>query len=200
MRRSGQQRRRHHRRDACAAKQTSCRLFAVIPQPSSVPSGFLPPKTKRPHETRWGSRQRPFSRRARPSAAREGSLAYGFFSRSQWRDRGRFARPSPLPLPANLQFESKPPCLPSQSAFDASLGGRPSAMSAPPRGAALFSDSSSSASASPPARANLPANPRAGRVRSGKCCGNASIRPAATSPFRRESPSSPSSAPRRNDS
>src|SRR5712692_6744079 len=23
------------------------------------------------------------------------------FSRSQWRDRGRFARPSPLPLPAN---------------------------------------------------------------------------------------------------
>jgi len=24
------------------------------------------------------------------------------FSRSQWRDRGRFTRPSPLPLPAKL--------------------------------------------------------------------------------------------------
>src|SRR6266436_3522995 len=30
------------------------------------------------------------------------------FSRLQWRDRGRFTRPSPLPLPANLKFECKP--------------------------------------------------------------------------------------------
>src|SRR5215469_1163616 len=59
-------------------------------------------ETKKPHETPGGLRLRPFSRRARPSAAREGGLADGCASRSQWRDRGRFTRPSPLPC---LQIE-----------------------------------------------------------------------------------------------
>jgi len=45
-----------------------------------------------------------FSRKALASAAREGSLAFGSFSRLQWRDRGRFSRPSPLPLPANWKL------------------------------------------------------------------------------------------------
>src|SRR6266850_7738 len=31
----------------------------------------------------------------------EGWPGLRLFSRSQWRDRGRFTRPSPLPLPAN---------------------------------------------------------------------------------------------------
>src|SRR5215472_7631233 len=56
-----------------------------------------PPQRKKPHETPGGFRLRPFSRRAQASAPREGGLAYGCSSRSQWRDRGRFARPSPLP-------------------------------------------------------------------------------------------------------
>ena len=30
------------------------------------------------------------------------------FSRLQWRDRGRFARPSPLPLPAKMKDECMP--------------------------------------------------------------------------------------------
>src|SRR6266852_2676620 len=34
--------------------------------------------TKKPHETPWGFRHRSFSRRARPRAAWEGGLAYGF--------------------------------------------------------------------------------------------------------------------------
>src|SRR6266481_8870689 len=34
--------------------------------------------TKKPHETPWGFRHHSFSRRARPSAAWEGGLAYGF--------------------------------------------------------------------------------------------------------------------------
>src|SRR6202040_1515100 len=42
------------------------------------------------------------------SAASEGSLAYGFFSRLQWRDRGRFSRPSPLPMPANCELSVCP--------------------------------------------------------------------------------------------
>src|SRR6266704_1475948 len=60
-------------------------------------------ETKKPHETPGGFRPRPFSRRARASAPREGGLAYGCSSRLQWRDRGRFARPSPLP---RLQIEN----------------------------------------------------------------------------------------------
>src|ERR1051325_10243594 len=43
-------------------------------------------ETKKPHETPGGFRHRPFSRRARASAPREGGLAYGCSSRLQWRD------------------------------------------------------------------------------------------------------------------
>src|SRR6266705_2987243 len=63
------------------------------------------PDNKKPHENPWGHAPRSLSRRTYPPAAREGSLAYGFCSRSQWRDRGRFARPSPLPGPAKSRFE-----------------------------------------------------------------------------------------------
>src|SRR6266852_6586050 len=41
------------------------------------PGNFTPP-TKKPRETPWGFRHRSFSRRAWPSAAWEGGLAYGF--------------------------------------------------------------------------------------------------------------------------
>src|SRR5258708_38116660 len=41
-------------------------------------SGELQSATKKPHETPWGGWHGPFSRRARPSAAWEGGLAYGF--------------------------------------------------------------------------------------------------------------------------
>ena len=65
-------------------------------------------KTKKPRETPGGFRLRPFSRRVLASAPREGGLAYGCSSRSQWRDRGRFARPSPLPRLQNLKAQFKP--------------------------------------------------------------------------------------------
>lgn len=62
-------------------------------------------KMKKPRETPWGFEPRLFSRKAAASAAREGSLAYGKFCRLQWRDRGRFSRPFPLPLPAKLEAQ-----------------------------------------------------------------------------------------------
>src|SRR5229473_5811673 len=44
----------------------------------SPPTRELQSATKKPHETAWGGWHGSFSRRARPSAAREGGLAYGF--------------------------------------------------------------------------------------------------------------------------
>jgi hypothetical protein len=67
---------------------------------SLSPKKILPQK-KMPRE-KPGHVASALSREERAaSAASEGSLAYGFFSRLQWRDRGRFSRPSPLPMPAN---------------------------------------------------------------------------------------------------
>src|SRR5690349_17661630 len=61
------------------------------------------PQQKTPCELPWGeTKSRLLSRKARPAAAEEGSLADGL-RRSQWRDRGRFARPSPHPMPAKIE-------------------------------------------------------------------------------------------------
>src|SRR6266849_1922128 len=62
---------------------------------------LLKPKKKNPHEIPWGNMRHAFSRSMHVTPAREGSLADGALGRSQWRDRGRFSRPSPLPVPAN---------------------------------------------------------------------------------------------------
>jgi len=62
-------------------------------------------KKKAPCEWRWGV-NRAFSREKRTCfRGMERWPGLRLLSRLQWRDRGRFARPSPLPLPANLRYE-----------------------------------------------------------------------------------------------
>src|SRR2546426_884951 len=78
--RSGQEKRAGHRR---AGRSHASRSSA---KHHDLPPG---PDNKKPHENPWGHAPRSLSRRTFPPAAREGSLAYGFYSRSQWRDRGR---------------------------------------------------------------------------------------------------------------
>src|SRR6267378_3875255 len=61
--------------EAKAALRRRERVNSFTTLPSA---GNLCSTTKKPHETPWGFRHRSFSRRARPSAAWEGGLAYGF--------------------------------------------------------------------------------------------------------------------------
>src|ERR1051326_1175829 len=63
--------------------------------------------TKKPHASAMGPlRRRLFSRKAQ--SLRQQRVAWlTAFCRSQWRDRGRFSRPSPLPLPAKWKHECK---------------------------------------------------------------------------------------------
>src|SRR5260370_2664458 len=65
--------------------------------------------TKKPHETPWGFRHRSFSRRARPSAAREGGLAYGFSADHSGGAPPPLNPPPRPPLPHTLIFVESPP-------------------------------------------------------------------------------------------
>src|SRR6266702_8025143 len=96
--------------------------------------------TKKPHETPWGGWHRSFSRRARPSAAREGGLAYGI---SADHSGGTAADSHGLPRFPGPQIEI--------SVYAAVSGVSNARLQKPPR----FSDSSSWASVSRPARADL---------------------------------------------
>ncbi len=58
------------------------------------------PKKNAPRDG-GASQQRSFSRRARSLCGIGGWPGLRLESRLQWRDRGRFSRPSPLPMPAN---------------------------------------------------------------------------------------------------
>jgi len=58
--------------------------------------------TKKPQASASGLKDRAPSRERRNLRGMGGYPGLRPFSRSQWRDRGRFARPSPLPLPAKM--------------------------------------------------------------------------------------------------
>src|SRR5882724_6381969 len=56
---------------------------------------------KKPHEKPWGFAAALLLAKSAVLCGSGGWPGLRLFSRSQWRDRGRFARPSPLPMPAN---------------------------------------------------------------------------------------------------
>src|SRR2546430_4542001 len=64
---------------------------------------------KKPHETSWGFRHRSFSRRAWPSAAWEGGLAYGSLADHSGGGAARSHAPPPPPRPPNKIFSFFPP-------------------------------------------------------------------------------------------
>src|SRR5260221_7471657 len=89
------------------------------------------------------------------------------FSRLQWRDRGRFARPSPLPLPAKMKDECMPGLRGSQLRRERRAFPCPSLRSdwdalkhAPTTADAHISDSSSWACVFRPEHGGLLGNPR----------------------------------------
>jgi hypothetical protein len=111
---------------------------------------------KAPRDT-WGLLGGASSREKR-WLLRRGRVAWlaAHFSRLQWRDRGRFSRPSPLPLPANWKFSV---CRGSGSVnvwheHSATKASWPHE----------FSDFSSSVCAFRPARVALLENPRDGTI------------------------------------
>ena len=147
------------RRAAARQPRLSTQYFFVrLSVSAQIPAGESKSLTqqKSPARHLGASWRRFFSRKALASAAREGSLAYGSFSRIQWRDRGRFSRPSPLPLPANWKL--------SVCRGSGSVNVRHKLCIAKSSQPSEFSDSSSSVCAFRPVHAAPLENPRGDRV------------------------------------
>src|SRR5258708_20328813 len=86
-----------------ASEARTCDFFHESPLPENCSS-----TTKKPHETAWGGWHGSFSRRARPSAAREGGLAYGLSADYSGGAAAGSHPPPPPPLPPNLRFFVSP--------------------------------------------------------------------------------------------
>src|SRR6267142_455646 len=87
----------------CESEARTCNHFQEFPRQRNF-RGI----TKKPHETPRGFAAALLLAKSAGLCGIGGWPGLRLFSRLQWRDRGRFARPSPLPLPAKMKDECMP--------------------------------------------------------------------------------------------